>query len=223
MSNVSQGKMRTEQGTKERTLVRTIAGAGRPLDKDIEISPLQAIDRLQKLSATFREQWVYPSPWIVLEDCWTLPASMPVAKMLEDIDKHGKPIGIIGVAWLESIQRDAILRMPFRRDAKSRETLEVSAQAAINDFNARRKALFLAEVFLDASGENISMHFSFNPPSAPEPGSTKVGHIMYSADGRVRCYSPNKQFADVMEQAKERFNEVIKKSQEMENAAIPKR
>ena len=64
----------------ERTFIRTVAGAVRPLDEDLHLSELEAIDRLQKLSEKFNTLWLKGSPWLVLEDCWTLPANMPVAK-----------------------------------------------------------------------------------------------------------------------------------------------
>lgn len=121
--------MRTETNP-ELTLIRTIAATSRPLDKDLNLSQLQAIDRLHKTSERFKDQWIYPSPWLVLEDCYTLPARMPVPKMLEAMEKHGKPIGMVGMAWLTLSKRYAVLRMMFRKDAKSRKTIEESAQTA---------------------------------------------------------------------------------------------
>jgi hypothetical protein len=128
--------VRTGETTTERTLIRTIAGASRPLDKDLGLSTLQAIDRLQKLSEKFREQWIRPSPWLVLEDSWTLPASMPVAKMLEDMQTHGGPIGIVGMCLLKYSQRYAVLKMLFRKDQKSRKTVEESERAAMEHLMA---------------------------------------------------------------------------------------
>jgi len=213
----------TPNTSTERALIRTVAGATRKLDEDLNLSPLQAIDRLQKLHERFHEHWIRPSPWLVLEDCWTLPASMPVAKMLEDIQTHGKPIGIVGAAWLESVQRDVVLRMSFRRDEKSRKTIEISAQAAVNEVKARRQAVISAQVFLDASRKEIAMRYSFNPDQAVEPGFIRVGSIVYSSDRRVRCYFQNKGFADVMEQSKERFQKVVKKLEEIQKTEGLKR
>jgi hypothetical protein len=115
---------------RERELVRTIAGASRKLDKDMEVSPLQAIDKLQKYRERFLEQWIFPSPWLVLEDCYTLPANLSVSKMLEEIENHGAPIGIVGMVWLKFSKRSGVLRVMFRKDDKSRKTIEHSAQAA---------------------------------------------------------------------------------------------
>lgn len=119
------------QAQTERALVRTIAGASRRLREDLALSPLQAIDRLQKLSEKFREQWIGPSPWLVLEDCWTLPASVPVPKMLEAMERHGQPIGIVGMCLLKYSQRYAVLKLMFRKDEKSRKTVGESEQAAM--------------------------------------------------------------------------------------------
>lgn len=114
----------------EHSLIRTIASASRKLDKDLDLSPLQAIDRLQRLSNQFQEQWIGPSPWLVLEDCYTLPAKMPVQKMLEEMETHGQPIGIVGMALLSVSNRHTVLQMLFRKDEKSRKTVERSANAA---------------------------------------------------------------------------------------------
>jgi hypothetical protein len=113
----------------ERALIRTIAGASRKLDEDLNLSPLQAIDRLQKINLKFQEHWI-GVPWLVLEDCFTLPANMPVPRMLEEITAHGNPIGIVGVALLKTTNRFAVLQMMFRKDEKSRKTVDRSARAA---------------------------------------------------------------------------------------------
>jgi hypothetical protein len=203
-------KVRSGETSIERTLIRTIAGAARPLDEDLVLSELQAIDRLQKLSEKFREQWIFPSPWLVLEDCWTLPATMPVSKMLEDMNKHGKPVGIVGAARLKFSEQDTVLKMFFRKDEKSRKMIEVSAQAVANDLKALRQAVFSAQVFMDPSGDTFSMYYSFHPEQKAEPGSRPIGSIIYTADGRIDCRSDDKQFAAVMNQSKERFNKVVK-------------
>jgi hypothetical protein len=110
------------------SLVRTIAVASRKLDEDMNLSPLQAIDRLQKLHGKFQKHW-YGSPWLVLVDGHPLPASVPVGKMLEEIEKHGEPIGIVGVARITKRQ-DSVLVMNFREDERSQKTVEKSAQDA---------------------------------------------------------------------------------------------
>jgi len=120
----------------ERALIRTVAGASRKLDEDLNLSSLQAIDRLQKLNVKFREHWI-AFPWLVLEDCFTLPAQMPIPKMLEEIAAHGNPVGIVGVALLKTTQRYTVLRQMFRKDEKSRKTVERSAQAAADIFTER--------------------------------------------------------------------------------------
>ncbi|HEV2395719.1 MAG TPA: hypothetical protein VGS27_02095 [Candidatus Sulfotelmatobacter sp.] len=58
-----------------------------------------------------------------------LPASVPVGKMLEEIEKHGEPIGIVGVARITKRQ-DSVLLMNFREDKQSKKTVEKSAQDA---------------------------------------------------------------------------------------------
>ena len=121
---------------KELGLIRTIAGASRPLDEDMEVTELQAIDRLQKLYAKFQEHWIRP-PWLVLEDCYTLPVNLSVAEMLEQMSKHGKPIAIVGPVLLPGKRKIDALRLMFRSDKKSQQTAEVSAQAAVNDVMER--------------------------------------------------------------------------------------
>ena len=65
-----------------------IAGAQRALKENLDLSPLQAIDRLQKLHARFKEEGI-SAPWIVLPDVHCIPATMPVPEMLDTIAKHG--------------------------------------------------------------------------------------------------------------------------------------
>jgi len=116
----------------ERALIRTVAGSSRKLDEDLKLSPLQAIDRLQKLNEKFREHWI-GAPWLVLEDHHNIPADMPVPEMLNEISQHGEPIGIVGLARL-SANRQTVLKMMFRSDEKSRRAVEQSATAAIDRF-----------------------------------------------------------------------------------------
>jgi hypothetical protein len=128
-------KMNTEQKT-ERALIRTIAGASRKLDQDLELSPLQAIDRLLKMNVNFKELWVH-FPWLVLEHGQHLAANMPVPQMLAEIEKHGEPIGLAGVALLQTTQRYTALKMMFRKDEKSRKTVEKSAEVALDVLTRR--------------------------------------------------------------------------------------
>ena len=127
---------RTGETSTERTLIRTIAGAARPLNEDLDLTALQAIDRLQKLHAKFSEHWIRP-PWLVLEDGYVLPVNLSVADMLEEMGKHGKHIAIVGPVLLPTTRSVNAFRMMFRKDAKSRKTAEVSARAAINDVMER--------------------------------------------------------------------------------------
>jgi hypothetical protein len=115
-------------------LIRTIAGASRKLDEDLTLSPLQAIDRLQKIAAKFQAFWV-GQPWLVLEAeadgrSFTIPAHMPVPKMLDEIAAHGAPVGLVGMALLPATRRYAVMQMMFRKDEKSRKAVERSAKAA---------------------------------------------------------------------------------------------
>jgi len=116
----------------ELALMRTIAGAARPLEEDLKISRLQAIDRLQKLQEKFQEQWIGPSPWLVLEDGWTIP-NAPVDKMLKAMDKHGDPVGMVGIAFLTHSKRVGILQMLFRgkADKQSSKAVRESAEEAL--------------------------------------------------------------------------------------------
>ena len=210
------------------TLVRTIAVAARPLEEDINLSPLQAIDQLLTLRDKFQSLWVRGAPWLVLEDYWTIPASMPIPKMLEDMSEHGKPVGIVGGAQIDSGRRDVVFKRFFRKDKKSREPVEVSAQAVENDFQALRKAVISAEVFLDPSGDTASMYYSFDADHTPEPGSRKVGSIVYTVGGKIESYITDEHFANameqsVMEQSLERFNKTVKKLQEIQREEMNKK
>ena len=112
----------------ETSLIRLIAGAQRELKENLDLSPLQAIDRLQKLHMRFQGDWV-GSPWLVLPDVYCLPATMPVPEMLEAIKEHGVPCGIVGLALL-SDGTARVAKVPFRKDDKSRKALNKSADTA---------------------------------------------------------------------------------------------
>jgi hypothetical protein len=79
---------------------------------------------------------------------------------------------------------------------------------------------FGSQVFLDASRGIISMQYSFQPqPKYPRGRRFKeVGSIVYTVDGRARgCpYSKDKEVANVMEQAKERFNLTVEKLRQIQ-------
>jgi hypothetical protein len=120
--------VRVGETNAERTLIRTIAGSARPLEEDLKLSSLQAIDRLQKLQEKFREQWVGQSPCLVLKDGWILPNG-PIEKMLGAMDKHGDPVGMVGIAWLTHSKRVGILQMLFRSKA-DKKAIDVVKRAA---------------------------------------------------------------------------------------------
>jgi hypothetical protein len=131
-----------------------MASASRKLEKDMNLSPLQGIDRLQKFNVKFQKHWL-AAPWLVLEDSYVLPAPMPVATMLEEIGKHGQPIGIVGIAQVTKRQ-DSVLVMHFRKDDRSRKTVEKSAQEAkaILD-KANEEAARLAKEIFEQKLQNI--------------------------------------------------------------------
>jgi hypothetical protein len=117
------------------SLIRLIAGSNRELTANMDLSPLQAIDRLQKLHERYKDAWA-GSPWIVLPGSDTrkdgkgiLPATMPVPEMLDAIKEYGAPCGIVGLAVL-SDRTARVLKIHFRKEAKCRKAVDVSANTA---------------------------------------------------------------------------------------------
>jgi len=110
------------------SLIRLIAGSQRELKEDLDLSPLQAIDRLQKLHARFKEDWI-SAPWIVLPDTYCIPATMSVPEMLDAIAEHGEPCGIVGMALLND-GTARVLKILFKKDKKSRDAVNKSAATA---------------------------------------------------------------------------------------------
>ncbi len=113
----------------ELSLIKTIAVAARPLEADLPMSRLQMIDRLQKLQAKFRELWISPGPWLVM-DGYALP-NAPVDKMLKKMDEYGDPVGMVGIAFLPHSGKTAVLKMLFRSkaDARAVRIMENAADA----------------------------------------------------------------------------------------------
>lgn len=118
----------TEVTQAAKSLIRTFAGSARRLDEDLNLTHLQAIVRLHKLDADFAGHW-YGHPWLVLADGFCLPADMPVPKMLDSIEAHGRPVGIAGVAQITARQ-DRVLALNFCKDAASRKRVADSQKEA---------------------------------------------------------------------------------------------
>jgi hypothetical protein len=128
----------------EISLIRLIAGSHRELKESMDLSPLQCIDRVQKLYQRFKDVWV-GWPWLVLpaideRGVYCLPATMPVSEMLAAIEKHGAPCGIVGLALL-SDGKARLLNMPFRTEAKCRNAVNESADAAWRNYQARARQM----------------------------------------------------------------------------------
>lgn len=140
----------------ETSLIRLIAGSQRELKADMDLSPLQCIDRLQKLYERFRNEWA-GSPWIVLPGGDTrkdgegvLPATMPIPEMLEAIKEYGAPCGIVGLAVL-SDGSARLLKMFFRKDEKCRKAVNHSANTAWEIFQTRARQI---NPIFDSAKEN---------------------------------------------------------------------
>jgi len=129
--------MNTAPNKADKSLIRAEAAYLRKGDN--KLTPLQAIVKLQELRDQFRDQWTGSSPWLVLPDLYALPVEMPVPRMLKEIEKHGEPVGIAGVAMLTTRQF-RVFRMPFLNDTKSRDTVERSAREAERLAQAALKA-----------------------------------------------------------------------------------
>lgn len=128
------------------SLIRLIAGAQRKLTENLDLSPLQCIDRLQKLHQRFKSDWV-GSPWIVLpgsdafkDGTGILPATMPVPEMLDAIKKHGAPCGIVGLAVL-SDGSARLLKMFFKNEANCRKSVNTSANTAWELYQKRARQM----------------------------------------------------------------------------------
>jgi hypothetical protein len=112
-----------------------IAGAKRKIKKDLNLSTLQKIDRLQKLHHQFEGRWI-GSPWLVCPDVECLPATMPVSEMLEAIAKHGEPCGIVGMALLPQSMTYRVLQVQFKADKECRAAVQKSVETATDKFLA---------------------------------------------------------------------------------------
>ena len=95
------------------------------------LTRLGAIDRMRKLHAKFREQWIGASPCLVLADGYMLWPSVTVDNMLAKMDEHGDPVGMVGIAWLAHSKRVGILQMVFR--AKADTAAKKAVQRAANE------------------------------------------------------------------------------------------
>ena len=196
--------IRHKEAETELTLIRKIAGASRPLDKDLNLSALQAIDRLQKLDEQFAPLW-WKHPFLVLEDSFTLPAPMPVSNMLAQIEAHGQPIGVVGVAVL-STRKWIVLKQMFRKDAKAVETVEGSAAVAVSIFEDSLRSPYSGKVY--TNGERASIFYSWEPTETPEPGYQLAGFfdLVQNDKGEFELKIKKvEKWAEAMDQARKLF------------------
>jgi hypothetical protein len=108
-----------------------IASAKRYLKKDQPLSTLQKIDKLHKVHKDFEGgEWV-GSPWLVCPDMYCIPATTPVPEMLEAIEKHGEPCGIVGGAFLfkTTPRRFHVLTIHFMAKGECRKAVEASEKS----------------------------------------------------------------------------------------------
>jgi hypothetical protein len=185
-------------------LIRTIAGASRKLDEDLNLSSLQAIDRLQKLDEKFRPLW-WKHPFLVLEDGYAIPAHMPVPTMLAQIETHGQPVGIVGVATL-STKKWTVLKQMFREDEKSRNTVESSATLAVSLFEDSLRSPYSGKVYTD--GKSVKILYLWNH-GTPEAGWHEAGRfdLFPNEDGtfELKIEKASSKWVAVMDKAREIF------------------
>jgi hypothetical protein len=112
------------------SLVRMIASSKRELTKDQPLDDLQKISRLQKVYKGFEGDWISP-PWLVCPDVYVIPATMPVPEMLEAIEKHGSPCGIVGGALFSeaTATKFHVLKIHFMSKGECRAAVDASEQA----------------------------------------------------------------------------------------------
>jgi hypothetical protein len=118
-----------EPSKEDKSFIRFMASASRPLTRDPQTTALSAFDQLLKINKRFSGDWM--AIWIVCADGFAdVGPNTPLNEAIQLIEKHGGAAGIVGIAMVA--QRLNFLKKPLRADKNTRKLLDYAVnQAAI--------------------------------------------------------------------------------------------
>lgn len=231
----------------EKAFIAMLGGSKRPIIKDRWPSPEQVARELKQENVEPRKQIPWLAFFAVSMKGEMVPSTLPKLELVKRIAQLGDVAGLLGVLLFSNQFRTYTRR--FLLDPLAQKRLDKAAKLYTEHFKnfeseeLRRRAKdaseaqLSAQVYLDPGGETISMFYSFHPQHLPEPGSKRVGTVYLVDVGKahghydarqgwiVRWHSEephSKQYKKLLEQAKERFDQVVKKLQEIQNTEVPK-
>jgi hypothetical protein len=229
----------------EKAFVAMLGGSKRPITKDRTHSPEQVASELKQEGVKTPIPW--SAYWAVGLKGQLVPSTLSKPELTKRIREIGAIAGVVGIIIFNKSWRTYTRR--FLLDPLAQERLDAAEKffaEHLKNFEAEElkrrskdasESLLSAQVYLDPSGDTFSMFYSFHPDHFPETGSRRVGsvylvnaqksHGRYQAHGvpwLVRWHSEeprNRKYAEILEHAKERFNEVVKKLHEIQVAGVP--
>lgn len=225
-----------------------LGGSKRSIIKDRWPSPEQVAMDLRQEQAEPKRRIPWLAYFAVSMEGTMVPSTLPRPELVRRLAEMGDIAGLLGVILFGNQFR--IYTRRFLLDPLAQKRLDKAAKLYTEHFKnfeaeeLRRRtkdateAQLSAQVYLDPGGKTMSMYYSFHPQHLPEPGSTRVGTV-YLVDAEkarghydakkgwaVRWHAEDphsSEHAEILKQATRRFNEVIKKLQEMQNVEVAKR
>jgi hypothetical protein len=117
----------SEPSKKDKSFIRFMASASRPLTRDPQTTALSAFDQLLKINKRFAGDWM--AIWIVCADGFAdVQPHTPLNEAVHLIEKHGGAAGIVGIAMVA--QRLNFLKKPLRADKNTRKLLDYAVNQA---------------------------------------------------------------------------------------------
>jgi hypothetical protein len=231
----------------ERAFIAMLGGSKRPITKDRKPSPEQIVSELRQEGV--KEPIPWKLYFAVGMNGAMVPSNINSADQTRAIRQMGDVAGFLGVIFFNGQWRTYTRRLLLdplaqeRLDAASEFFVRHWEQWETEELNRRgqdaQNALISAQVYLDPDGKTYSMFYNFHQDQLPKPGSTRVG-IVYIVDPKTAKghYDPpgrgvpwhvrfhleqrhNAQFAAILKDAKNRFEDAIKKMWEIQKSEIP--
>lgn len=125
------------------SLLKFMASAARPLKRDVNVTPLGAVDIMQKIQRKYARHWW--ALWIVTAKGTQVLSTVALNDAIHRIEEGGGAVGIVGIAVIA--RTFTFLKKPLKVGKEVSKILDKSGDAAADRF------LEITEAFVKASKE----------------------------------------------------------------------
>jgi hypothetical protein len=231
----------------EKAFVAMLGGSKRPITKDRRASAEQVASELKQ------EGVKTPIPWkgffAVGMNGALVSSALSRPALVEKIRQIGDIAGLVGVIFFNKAWRTYTRRFFLDPLAQKRlDALSAFFTDHFRNFQAeelKRRAkdadesLLSAQVYVDPSGETVSMFYSFDSGHLPQAGSKRVGTVyLVNKEKAQGHYDPqdgpwltrwhserphSAEYARILQDAKNRFDEVVAKLHQIQVVEVDQR